>query len=56
LAEVLALALVRVELRLNHGFIGRSEWSHRGKLHIAVLADAELRRFSHDPKFSLWHG
>jgi hypothetical protein len=21
-----------------------------------VLANTEMRRFSHDPKFSLWHG
>jgi hypothetical protein len=56
LGEILPLALVRVELLLNSGFIGRSERSHGGKLHVAVFADAELRRFSNDPKFSLWHG
>jgi hypothetical protein len=56
LAKVLPLALVRLKLLLNAGFIGRSEGGYGAKLHVAVLADAEMRRFSHDPKFSLRHG
>jgi hypothetical protein len=53
---VFALACVHVELFLDAGFIGRSERVCGAKLHVAVLADAEMRRFAHDSKFSLWHG
>ena len=55
LTAVREFALVRVELLLNSGFIGRAERSHGGKLHVAVFADAELWGFAHDPKFSLCH-
>jgi hypothetical protein len=55
LTAVREFALVRVELLLNFGFIGRSERSHSGKLHVAVFADAELWSFAHDPQFSLCH-
>ena len=55
LTAVHRLTLVCVELLLNFGFIGRSERSHGGKLHVAVFADAELWGFAHDPKVSLCH-
>ena len=55
LAAIHELALVGVELLLDAGFNRRSERGHGAKLHVAILADAELRRFSHDPKFSLFH-
>ena len=56
LAEVLALALVRVELLPNGVWNGCSEGGQSsGKLHVAVFADAEQRIFSHYPKFSLRH-
>jgi hypothetical protein len=52
---VFALACVHIELLLYGGFIGRSERGCGAKLHVAVLADAEMRRFAHDSKFSLCH-
>jgi hypothetical protein len=55
LGEVLPLAPVDVELLPDGGFIGRSEWGYGAKLHVAILANAKLRRFAHDPKFSLCH-
>src|ERR1035437_4894418 len=55
LAAVHRLALVRLELFLNGDSVRRSELGYGAKLHVAVLANAELGCFSHDPKFSLCH-
>jgi hypothetical protein len=55
LAAVHRLALVRLKLLLNGGQIWRSERGYCAKLHIAVLANAKLGRFTDDPKFSLFH-
>jgi len=60
LAEVLALALVRVELFVNAGLLILAEGNQgRSKLHVAVLAYTQQGRtsdFSHNPQFPLWHG
>lgn len=48
LAAVREFALVRLKLLPNVTVGG-------GERHIAVLANAKLGRFSHDPKFSLCH-
>jgi hypothetical protein len=53
LAAVHRLALVRLELLLNGSQKRRSERGYGAELHIAVLANAKLRRFTDDPKFSL---
>jgi hypothetical protein len=61
LAEVLALALVRVELLLD---VGLSLWLPtkrlmRWELHVAELADSQhwsVVNPSDDPKFPLCHG
>jgi len=55
LTAVHRLALVRLKLLVNGGYIWRSERGYGAKLHIAVLANAKLRRFTDDPKFSLCH-
>ena len=55
LTAVHRLALVRLELFLNSVSVRRSERGYGAKLHVAVLANAKLGRFSHDPKFSLGH-
>jgi hypothetical protein len=55
LAAVHRLALVRLELFLNGDSVRRSERGYGAKLHVAVLANAKLGCFAHDPKFSLCH-
>jgi len=55
LAEVLALALVHVEPLLNIVPCRFDRHQAGGKLHVAVLADAEQGMVSHELKFSLCH-
>lgn len=55
LTAVHRLALVRLELFLNGDSVRRSERGYGAELHVAVLANAKLGRFAHDPKFSLCH-
>jgi hypothetical protein len=55
LAAVNLLARMSLKLLLNSGQIWRSERGYGAKLHIAVLANTKLGRFTDDPKFSLFH-
>jgi hypothetical protein len=55
LTAVCEFALVHVEQLLNIVLCRFYRHQAGGKLHVAVLADAEQGMASHDPKFSLFH-